>query len=416
MNDLKGQLDDALVLFEISERGLEGTLERVERRRRRRRVRGQTLSTLVVVLAVVGVLTLIFHGHGTNSRQATAGSPGSGVHVSALRFLGSFVPQQIVAQGGHLWVLGSTDPQSYEDCAIEEVDPTTLSTMRYGIPACAVDIAAGAGHIYLTTSTFVPDTAATQDVRIEVFDTNTHRSIVLPAIDMSLVGSAIAHTALAYGDGSLWLYGHGSEIVKISPSTGAVLATMNDAPGIGGHFPTVVANTTGLWAAGGPGGPPDLELFRHGSPVSPQSYEVSSQSSIVWLATIDNRVWADVLTYVGHGASMTAVTRLVAFDAEGTKVLESQPEAPNDFPVVEAGSQLWSVGVGSTCRGPQELLEIDAKSGESHVVTTLRTPVEPCLTEVNASQLTSLARSVFVLDPTGTTDQASVLYRISGLP
>ena len=142
--------------------------------------------------------------------------------------------------------------------AIEEVYPSTLKTRSFPIPACAVDITAGDGHLYLLTNTFVPHTAATRQLRIEVFDTKNHTAKVLAPVDMTMVGSAIAHQALAFGDGTLWLYGYGGpaspEVVQISPSSGAVLAMTNSVPTIGGGSSRCRSNFGGLWLAGGPAG------------------------------------------------------------------------------------------------------------------------------------------------------------------
>src|SRR5271165_2337897 len=80
---------------------------------------------------------------------------------------------------------------------------------------------------------------------------------------MTLVGSAIAHTAMVYGDGALWLWGYGAsggpgtgrdEVVQIPPSTGAVLRAVTGARGIGGIQPSMVVADGGLWLAGGAGG------------------------------------------------------------------------------------------------------------------------------------------------------------------
>ena len=72
---------------------------------------------------------------------------------------------------------------------------------------------------------------------------------------MSVVGSAIAHTDFTYGGGALWLYAEqmlaGPEVVRISPATGAVTATLKPVPEIGGIDPAVAANGAGWWLAGG---------------------------------------------------------------------------------------------------------------------------------------------------------------------
>lgn len=85
------------------------------------------------------------------------------------------------------------------------------------------------------------------------------------------------------------------EVVQISPSDGAVVATTNSVPAIGAVFPAVVANSGGLWLAGGPARSPNLDLIPKGSSEPKQVYKgLPSQSWIDWLAGVGSLVWANV--------------------------------------------------------------------------------------------------------------------------
>ena len=279
-----------------------------------------------------------------------------------------------------------------------------------------MDIAAGDGQLFLVTSDYVPDTAATQQLRIEVFDTTSHSSTLLAPVDMTLIGSAIAHQTLAYGDGSLWLYGYGSpsrpQVVQISPSTGAVITSTNSVPAIGGIFPAVVADAGGLWLAGGAGGGPNLELIPGGSATPRQLYD-RPQGTVQWLAAIGTRVWADVETFDVRSKPEKLQNRLLAFDSSGRMVVDSRPGQMGDFPLVEtAGSKLWTIGVGGKCT-TQQLIAVNQTTGDSKDVAVLKTPIEPCLYGADGSQLTSVNGSVFVLDPTQMNSPPSVLYRVN---
>jgi hypothetical protein len=338
------------------------------------------------------------------------------LQVRSLRFSGSFVPQQVVAEGGRIWVLGSTQPQSYTACAIEDVDPATLKTTLYPIQACAVDITTGPGRLFLVANNFVPGTAATRQLRIEVFDTTRHTSTVLRPVDVTLIGSAIAHQTLTYGDGALWLYGYGRpaspEVVEISPATGAVMTATTAVPGIGGVFPTVVANAGGLWLGGGPGGAPNLELIVSGTSTPRQLYD-RPRSAIQWLSTVGGLVWADVLTFAGQAQSENVQNRLLAFDTSGNLVVDSPPGQPGDFPLVKTSdSELWTLGVGGEC-STQQLITINPATGASRAVASLKTPIKPCLYGAGGFQLASVYESVFVLDPTQMNGPPSLLYRIN---
>ncbi len=114
--------------------------------------------------------------------------------LTALHFPGRFVPLQLVAASGRVWVLGTDAPQNDTRCELEEITPATMATRMFPIPACAVDIAAGGGRVYLVTAEFVRGTAATQRLHIDVFDPRHGQARILSPVDMSVLGSAIAHT------------------------------------------------------------------------------------------------------------------------------------------------------------------------------------------------------------------------------
>jgi len=315
-------------------------------------------------------------------------------------------------------VLGWTRPGG-ERCEIESIDPANLKTRFYALPACGVDVAAGDGQIFLAANVFVRGTNDWQ-IHVEAFDTASRHATVLAPVVMTVVGSAIAHTALAFGDGSLWFYAYAHRqdnspaapaVVDISPSTGVDLATFTGVPEIGGQFPAAVSNTAGLWVASGPGGSPDLALYPSHSSSPTVVYAGSALHSILWLSAVGNLVWADIATYPEHGDSI--LTRLAAFDTTGKKVVESPPEVlGDDLPVVGSGTRLWSVGVGRSCSGPQRLLRVDTSTGQSTAILSLRTPLQACLDEGFGSQLAAVDGSVFVLDPTQENKPASVLYRV----
>jgi hypothetical protein len=405
-----------LASSETPDRGAEALIKEARRRARRR----HAIVISVVLLLVAGLVTLLLPTAGSkvpNGAKRAATSPripARGLRISTVRFPGPFVPQQVVSEGGRIWLLGSTNPSRYTDCALEEVNPSTLTAETFPLPQCADDIAPGNGQLFLLTDTFVPGTAATRELRIEVFDTSRHRATVLAPVDLTMIGSAIAHQALAYGDGVLWLYGHngtgGTTVVQISPSTGAVLASTSAVPVIGGVFPSVVANAGGLWLAGGPAGSPYIELIRPGA-TTPTEIDVgpSSQTSIPWLAGIGNLLWADVEA-VGGGPTPTVAFHLLAFDTSGKQTISSPVEQTGYFPVVPtSNSELWTVR--ATCNGPQELVAVSGRTGVSHVATNLKSPINPCLYGANGSQLASVGRSVFVLDPTDA-GGSSVLFRV----
>ena len=324
--------------------------------------------------------------------------------IRAVRFPGPFLPQQIVSIGGQVWVIGTTSGR----CTFERIDPVTLRSRTFTVPECGPYVAAGAGHLYVTA---VHHTSGTNDaaLHLESFDTATGRVTVAAPVMFTAVGSGLAHMALAYGAGSLWLYPWGDRLLRVTPLTGAVVASASGLTSGGGH-PVMVTDDATVWMAEGPGGPGLFRLAAADRTAS-RVYSVPAPGSLLWVVAAGGRIWADAASYTDGGRSV--VTRLVAFDRTGRMVLQSPPEALGDSAVAGTHRDLWTVGVGASCSGPQRLWQVDEASGRSTVVATLRSPIEACLTE-GANQLAVAGGYVFVLDATGTGSPASVLYRLTG--
>jgi hypothetical protein len=341
---------------------------------------------------------------GPPSTRGRAPSPA----VSSITFSGPFQPQEVLATGGKAWLVGQIGSPAANRCAVERLDPRTLRTASYPLPECGPYATAGGGHLYLTALQYLAGTNSAE-VHIESLDTATGHAVVMAPVVTTPVGSDVAHMALAYGGGSLWLYTWTNQLVKVSPVTGAVLDTIPAVPVPGGATPAVVANPAGVWVAAGPGGDGVLGRIPPGSRVPVAIYNTATPGSIRWLAAAGDRVWADAVSYLNGGR--TAQTRLVGFDLSGRKVVETAPEDLGSSLVPGTGNALWSLGVaGPTCSGPQRLWKVDGSTGRSTTFTTLRSPVtNPCLNE-SSYQLAVAAGFVFVLDPTST---ASLLYRIN---
>ncbi len=334
--------------------------------------------------------------------------------LSALHFPGPFVPLQLVAASGRVWVLGTDAPRDDTRCELEEITPTTLSTRMFALPACATDIAAGGGRVYLVTAEYARGANA-QPLHIDVFDPRDGKARILSPVVLSVVGSAIAHTDFTYGDGALWLYGEqmlaGPEVVRISPATGAVTATLEPAVAIGGIDPAVAANDAGLWIAGGPGGPPGIEWVPGGTGVTTTAFPGTASSSVGWLSAVGGLVWAGVSQYGGAGTPASDLTHLVALDHNGNVAVTSASELIGEFPLVSTpDGSLWGLAYIGTCGHPEELLQVDPSTGSSHPSVALRASPQACDDAGVGSQLASVGRDVFALIPTDVVGSA-VLYR-----
>ena len=390
----------------------QAVIEEARRHQRRRRL---LTALAALALLVGGLLAGFLVPTGPKAPSSTVASTVTFSNAPAgtevVRFPGPFVPEQIVAQSDKVWVVGSTRTGG-NTCAIESLDETTLASRFYPIPSCAVDVAAGDGRIFLATNG-TPAGRSYGQVHIEVFNTTTGQATLLAPLVMDLFGSPLAHTALTYGDGSLWFYSIDSAtsgVVQVSAATGAVVATFRGVSKEGGHFPTLVANSAGLWAAGGPGGGGDLWLFPSGSSRAKLVSNGGVDGAFLWLSAAGKVVWADAATYEYPGA--TVLTRLESFNASGERVVNSPVEDAGDMPLVAAGRSLWTVGVGARCVGPQHLMKVNSSTGRTTQVGVLKTPGEACLDELYASQLAATGGAVFVLDPSQAPKPASVLYRI----
>jgi hypothetical protein len=335
--------------------------------------------------------------------------------LRVVHFSGSFVPQQITAAAGSLWILGSTSPSTFTDCAIERFDPSTLEAQSYALPQCATGITSGNGRVYLLVNQVQPNTD-TRDYRIEVFDPATFRAQLLSPVVLQNIGSAVAHTDLSFGAGSLWLYGYAlggkNEVVQISPDSGDVENTIGNAPEIGGVYPAVVADGAGEWLGGGPGAPAGLEWVHAGTGIATNMTLVTGgrAGSILWLSATAGRVWAGVARYGGAPGTTMVRTRLVALDEQGHVAVRSPWESVGLYPVVATpDGHLWDVEYPARCGGSETLLEINPSTGVSRAAARLAAPPAVCNDEEAGAELAAIGRVVFVLFPTAVA--GSVLYR-----
>jgi hypothetical protein len=332
--------------------------------------------------------------------------------VQTVNLTGSFSPQQMVSANGKVWLIGTvTSGTNSLSCALEEVNPTSLQRHLYPVPGCGPDAAVHGQEIYLTSVSY-PKDSNNEQIRIERFDTATKRATVLAPLDMTLGGSSIAHTAMTYGAGSLWLWGYaigtGNTVAQISPSTGTLVRTITGVPNIGGIQPSMVVAGGGLWLAGGPGGSGTIERV---TPTSQPSvvYTAPPESTVQWVAASGTRVWAEIISFQDEGKTVTM--HLVTLNANGPKVVLVAPSWPFSLIAAPASSNtlMWAVGVeGSSCRTPLQLLRIDGTTGAGRPVLTLRTTGAPCTAE---SAVTVSGPSVFVMVARSST--STVLYRVT---
>jgi len=418
------------------------------------------LSVVLSTLTVVGAIALLiaYGPRSANPGGGTTAKPGQNGHpphvsVRSVELGGTFHPAEIVGADGALWLNGSTGvtgsgvggDQSTVRCALERVDPARLSPVAHDLSACGINIVAGQGQLYLETET---GQRGTNNVvlGIEAFSTSTHLSRILTPDVMTVVGSADAHTQLAYADGNLWLYGYTNhaEVVQVSPDSGAVVQTFTTGvPEIGGTEPLIAAGPGGVWLAGGAGGssalarlsefPTALEWVLTPEPAALLS-PTPATTTVEWLATVAGRLWVGEATTASGGPHPALVERIVVLDSsvtggrvevQGSAVEKGSPadvvegsvsvvkrSPAEDFGVapVSVGKDVFSVGPGPSC-GSQPVWWVNPSSLRTSVVSTLHPSVDPCLSEGTFRSVTSTGQAVFVLDGSAGTAPA-MLYRI----
>lgn len=331
--------------------------------------------------------------------------------VRTMNLTGSFSPQQMVSASGKIWLIGTvTSGRNSLSCAVEEVNPISLRRQLYPVPGCGPDVAVHGREIYLTDVAYVKH-SNNEQIRIERFDTATKRAAVLAPLDMTLGGSSIAHTAMTYGAGSLWLWGYaigtGNTVAQISPWTGAVVRTIIGVPNIGGIQPSMVVVGDGLWLAGGPGGSGTIERVTPTSSLPSVVYTAPAESTVQWVAASGTRVWAEIISFQDEGTKVTTM-HLVALNANGPEAARVWPFSVTAAPA-SSNTLIWAVGnEGSSCETPLQLVRINGATGADQSVLTLRTTGAPCTAE---SAVTVSGQSVFAMVASSST--STVLYRVT---
>ena len=381
--------------------------EEARHRRRRRYVWG---AATIFVLVCGLVLSLVF-SIGAGRKAAPAGVAGIGStatrhSVRPLSFSAAFVPSQVISASRKIWVLGSTAPGNL--CAMAEVDPVSLRTTTFALPACGSYVAVGGGRIFLADGVFTGATDTTT-FHIESFDTATGAAVVMAPVDVTTTGTGYAHMSMTYGEDSLWLttWGSDGDVLQISPSTGAVVRTITEAPLTnGGGHPIVAGGGSGLWSAPGIGGPEVIDRLAPGSQTPVTVFTGSEPGGIWFLSVVGDRVWAVVASSRDEGRSF--VTRLVALDGNGRTVLEVSFRQLGESAIVGSGDDLWALTSGAACTGRQRLWRINGRTGTLVATASFASAVVPCLSAFDAADFAAVGNDVFVLGAGDSPDSPAV--------
>jgi hypothetical protein len=159
-----------------------------------------------------------------------------------------------------------------------------------------------------------------------------------------------------------------------------------------------------LWLSGGAGGGPTVQRIATPGSAPTVLYTAPSNTSVLWLAAVGRRLWAEEVN-----AAQRPATHLVVLSAKGQQIPATTPD--HNFAgtaAVGTGSQLWGIGAGEACRSPLQLWRINAASSKAHPAVTLLSSGEPC--DANA-RLAVSGPNVFAL--ISGTPAAPILYRVA---
>lgn len=356
-----------------------GQLERatVAARVRRRRRRGMLVASLTAVVAAGVAAALVVPGLRSASASVglTAGPgsrTGSQPAVADRSFSGAFVPDEVIAANRAAWLV---DSESGGGCRVARLDTATLSTVSYRLASCGDDLTAGDGALFLQVATAVKHDQ-TYAIHIERFSTSTHRATLLATVSATMaLGSGIAHTRLAYADGSLWYYypADGTPVVaRLSPATGAVERIYRSVPAIGGTQPVIVSTPADVWFTGGGGSGSEILAInaRTGAArtLRPSIGSVSDYAA----TTLDGDVY---LAYLRGGRNLTM--HLAHLSPSGVLLRRSGPEPVGTW-LATAGGNLLSVGPSASCSAGFPIRRVDPATLRMTPLTTLPVPGSAC--------------------------------------
>jgi len=242
----------------------------------------------------------------------------------------------------------------------------------------------------------------TYAIHIERFSTSSYVSKVFANVSATMfLGSDIAHTQLAYVDGSLWFYAWlpaGAEVLELSTKTGAVERVFRSVPQIGGAEPIITGAPGQVWLAGGAGSGADFLRIDVRSGRSRAVRLPGKFASVYDLASVGGSLFLLYLVYPSTTASAGAAltSHVGRFKANG-ELLKVSPNEKLGTWLVPLSARLFSVGPGSSCTPPALVWRVDEQTLRTSVIAKLSPPGGPCAGETGFRAVGAAGNSIFVL-------------------
>jgi len=381
----------------------------LERRRRRRRA-------VVAVLVAGAVAGVAFGASGSGGGRTTSNARGDmplaagGRVVTELNISRSDEYDTITLRNAVLTLSGqAVGAHDLAVCHAAVLNPRTLTLSQQRSGSC--DDPALSGEPVLPIEAGEPrvpffphDGIGTDTVRIAHL-TSTPPGYHVGPVVMRTPQISDEHPGWTYGDGYLWLYdgtsSHGSEVLRISLTSGVVLArvSMPNVP-----RPILAADADGLWMAPAvnSGGYAVYHLALGATTATPV-LELGRQY-VGWMVAAGHDLWLDASSGGKtqtllrlHGPSATPALRVTL--RARTLDNEVQIQGSGAIVVGDANDGLWTA-VPPREGNTQRIVRIDPKAGTLKSITTL-TPgyTTPNAVAYGSYEAVAYDGSMFLLDP-----------------
>jgi hypothetical protein len=331
-----------------------------------------------------------------SARSAAPARPAAS--VTTKHFTGAFQPDQLVTTDGQVWLVS---PESGNGCRIDRLRPKTMALTSYPLSTCGFNVTAGPGAIFLET-TVADVKSETYAIHIERFSTSSHVSTVFRMVSATMfLGSDIAHTQLAYVDGSLWFYAWlpaGAEVLELSSETGAVERVFRSVPQIGGAEPIITGAGGQVWLAGGAGSGADFLRIAVRSGARRVVQLPGRYASVYNLASVGESLFLLYLVYPSTTTSVGAAlpSHVARFNANG-ELRQVSPSEQVATWLVPLSGRLFAVGPGSSCTPPALVQEVNELTLRTSLIAKLLPPGGPCSGESAYRSVGVAGHSIFVL-------------------
>jgi hypothetical protein len=319
---------------------------------------------------------------------------------------------EVVAGGGTVMVFGNANWSA--PCALARINPETLARVDSTIPACGGAYAVyGDGAALVLTQHFVRGTAATNDMRLERVDPRTGHGVILSPVDFVFDGSAVAHGAMAYGDGALWIAGNDGStpsLVEVSPVTGAIEQRWALPSGSSAY--TLAAGSGGAFVAPGSGNGPNFGVLM-AVPGEKTLRQVSGLHGAMWadwLVSSGNDVLGDIEFRQPGSPPIKITSRVIGLTRTGHVVYSVEGNlASYVTPVLGPHGDLW--GLTSESCSSNSLAQLSPTTGVTRNIAHVPTDDPFCYSQGDGL-VASSGNSVFVLAPPGSSLVPSHLVRV----